>query len=133
MTHRQLGRGQVIWAPDEQGAVAQILAESRPEVQLEPRQPEVGVVCRRAPKRDIYFLANVSDRPQRFAAGFRTTQEHAESWDPITGRIERLGILDDSGGFRRVAIDLPPPQFDVRPLGRIGDDRTANAVVLRRG
>ena len=108
VNRRRLGRGQVIWAPDERGALSQILAESRPDVRLEPRQPEVGVVCRCAPRRDIYFLANVSDRPQRFAAGFRTTQEHAERWDPMTGRIERLRGMDDRQGFRRVAIDLPP-------------------------
>jgi hypothetical protein len=108
VTRRRLGRGQVIWIPDERTALAQVLSELRPGVRLEPLQPEVGLVFRRTPSRDIYFLANVGDQPRRFTAGFRTAWKHAERWDPMTGRVERLPSEQDSDGFQQVALELPP-------------------------
>ncbi len=108
VTRRRLGRGQVIWIPDERTSLAQVFSELRPDVRLEPRQPEVGFVCRHAPSRDIYFLANVGDRPKRFTAGFRPAWKHAETWDPMTGRVERLASVQDPDGLQRVALELPP-------------------------
>jgi hypothetical protein len=108
VTSRSVGRGKVIWVPDERDRLAQVLAELGPGVRLEPRQSEVGVVHRRTPLEDIYFLANVSDQPRRFAAGFRTRWQHAQRWDPMTGRIEAWPSERDGNGLGRVSIELGP-------------------------
>lgn len=105
---RNLGRGRVIWVPDEREHFAEALAVVRPTVRLEPRQPAVGVVCRRTPSRDIYFLANVSDEKCRFTARFHTTWGAAERWNAMSGQIEGLAHEADQTGSRSVKLELGP-------------------------
>jgi len=108
VTWRGLGRGRVVWVPDERETLKQALTELRPDVCLEPQQPEVGVVHRSTGTRDIYFLSNVSDTPKRFTAAFRTPFEQAERWNPMTGKIEGLPCQRQGKGFTRVELELGP-------------------------
>lgn len=54
--------------------------------------PEVGFIHRHLDTGDLYFVANTSNRAQRFEAAFRSAAKHAEVWDAFTG--ETVGIPD---------------------------------------
>jgi hypothetical protein len=74
-----------------------------PDVTLTPPAPVVGFVHRRLPDADLYFLANSGNRPITVRARFRAATPHAERWDPMTGRVERLA---QPGG--EITIDFEP-------------------------
>jgi hypothetical protein len=65
-----------------------------PDVALTPAAPAVGFVHRRLPDADVYFLANSGNLPLTVRARFRAATPHAERWDPLTGRVERLSPQD---------------------------------------
>ena len=46
---------------------------------------------------DIYYVANLTDRPQAFDARFRVAGRQVEIWHPDTGRIEPAGYAIDGG------------------------------------
>ena len=65
-----------------------------PDVALTPAAPAVGFVHRRLPDADVYFLANSGNLPLTVRARFRAATPHAEGWEPLTGRVERLSPRD---------------------------------------
>lgn len=104
---RVVGRGRVMFVPDESETLERALRDFATDAALYPPQPEVGVVHRRTGSRDIYFLANVGDRQRLFEAGFHTQHKAAELWDPMRGEISRLNLIATNGGLKRVALELP--------------------------
>jgi hypothetical protein len=74
-----------------------------PDVALMPATPAVGFVHRRLPDADVYFLANTGNLPLTVRARFRAATPHAERWDPVTGRVERVPSQDGE-----VALALEP-------------------------
>jgi hypothetical protein len=49
--------------------------------------PEINFIHRKLPYADIYFVANTSNHPVRFAPKFRAKQPEIWPWDPLTGSI----------------------------------------------
>jgi len=71
------------------------LARAAPaDLTLAPPAPAVGFVHRRLPDADVYFVANSGNLPLTISARFRAATPHAERWDPLTGRVERLSPRD---------------------------------------
>jgi hypothetical protein len=91
-----------IFVRDERAQLADALRRRlQPDVQLAPAVPDIGIVHRRTPDADIYFVANTSNQARRVAATFRVDgQRRAERWDPMTGRVF---AIDASGGPGRGA------------------------------
>jgi hypothetical protein len=54
--------------------------------------PEVGVVHRKLPYSDVYFLANTSNRAVKGTAGFRVQGMLAAWWDPFTGKAAKADL-----------------------------------------
>ncbi len=50
---------------------------------------DVGVIHRKLPYSDIYFLANTTNRPVKGTAAFRVQGMQAAWWDPFTGKQRR--------------------------------------------
>jgi hypothetical protein len=73
---------------------ARLARASSPDLTLTPSTPAVGFVHRRLTDADVYFLANSGNRPLTVRARFRAATPHAERWDPLTGRVERLSPPD---------------------------------------
>jgi len=67
---------------------------------LEPSVPEIGFVHRRLPDADVYFLANSGNQPRTVRARFSAQRPYAESWDPFTGKAERLETGGGEIGLR---------------------------------
>jgi hypothetical protein len=80
--------------------LARRLAAVPPDVTLSPAVPEVGFVHRRLKDADVYFLANRGREPCALTARFRAQTPHVESWDPMTGRSERLAAHDGEVALR---------------------------------
>ena len=76
--------------------------------------PEVGVVHRKLPFADIYFLANTSNRGVKAAAGFRIQGMLPAWWDPFTGKAAKAGM----DGERVFNIDLAPYESRVLVFSR---------------
>jgi hypothetical protein len=53
---------------------------------------EVGVVHRKLPYSDIYFLANTTNRSVKATAAFRVAGLQAAWWDPFTGKAAKAGM-----------------------------------------
>ncbi|HEY3121626.1 MAG TPA: glycosyl hydrolase, partial [Vicinamibacteria bacterium] len=70
------------------------------DVTLEPSVPEVGFVHRRLADADVYFLANSGNQPRTVRARFSVQRPYAESWDPFTGKPERLEAGGGEIGLR---------------------------------
>jgi alpha-L-rhamnosidase len=85
---RELFQGQIATAhlvEDERGLGVQLKQWLQADFVTTPAIPEIGFIHRRLDAGDLYFIANTSNRPQRFQAAFRTGHHHAEEWDPFKG------------------------------------------------
>ena len=97
---QQLFRGQGAlghFVEDEEQLGRTIATYSKPDVVLSPNMSDIGFVHRHLSAGDLYFLANTSNRPVRTQAIFRGRAQHAEWWDPFTGKtspIENAGEVD---------------------------------------
>ena len=76
--------------------------------------PDLGVVHRKLPYADIYFLANTSNRPLKGTAAFRVQGMLAAWWDPLTGKASKVGM----DGDRVFNIDLAPYESRVLVFSR---------------
>ena len=102
-TIRRVGKGTVYWGwPLERVLQMERIAEDFDYAR--PLDGEVAWLHRRidavGPAKadtDIYYVANLTDRPQAFDARFRVAGREAEIWHPDTGAIEPAGytISDD--------------------------------------
>jgi len=88
---RKVGKGRVIWGR----ALEEVIQADRlgPDVELRgaPDGVELDWLHRRDGRQDIYFLANLSDRPASVEALFRAGARQPELWDPVTGEVRDLG------------------------------------------
>jgi hypothetical protein len=76
--------------------------------------PEVGVVHRKLPFADVYFLANTSNRAVKATAAFRIQGMMAAWWDPFSGKSAKVGM----DGDRVFNIDLAPYESRVLVFSR---------------
>jgi hypothetical protein len=124
VTVHPYGAGRAILTANDDGALRQALAalatgDGRfdPDVRLRPLTSETDVaslchVHRRVGNRDLYFLANVGERPARFTAEFRISARAVTEWDPLTGVITPRPTeptkAHDLAHFTAVTLALPP-------------------------
>jgi hypothetical protein len=101
------GKGRAIFVPDERESLVKVLAGLHPDVLVEPYQPEVSFVHRRAGNRDIYFLVNVGETEARFRARFHVPSGFATFWNPMNGEMEALSQENAAGGPAYL-LELPP-------------------------
>jgi hypothetical protein len=103
---------------DDAGIGAALRRAMQPDVEILTRPPvsagsaasALGIVHRRLPYADVYFIANTSNQPQQTAATFRVTRKQAAWWNPMTGEsVEAMAEPGkDGSGRMTVAIRLAP-------------------------
>jgi hypothetical protein len=79
---------------------------------------EVGVVHRKLPYSDIYFLANTSNLPVKGKAAFRVQGMSAAWWDPFTGKKSKADMALDLAPYEsRVLVfsNEAPPAIPASP------------------
>jgi hypothetical protein len=79
-----------------------------PDIKFEPAAPEIGFVHRKHDAAEIYFLANTGNTPQHVKATFRVPAKQPERWDPMTGQITPVKIVNQVKDSTTVAVDLEP-------------------------
>ncbi len=92
---------------DESRLGAQLVSLATADVAFSPAAADIGVVHRRTPDADIYFLANTSQFPVKTTATFRVSANHAEWWDPISGHIAPANA-EAAAHSSKVATELEP-------------------------
>jgi hypothetical protein len=95
-----------IFIEDESQLAAMLASRQLPDVSLLPPAPEIGVVHRQTDYADIYFLANTSNKPVETKATFRVEGATPERWNPLTGEIRQINLIDRPAGGSTVAISL---------------------------
>lgn len=89
-TIRQVGKGLVCWG----WPLEKILARQKIPKDFEYARgldADVAWTHRRAGDADIYFVTNLTPRPQTFDARFRVAGRRAELWRPDTGAMDPTG------------------------------------------
>jgi len=87
---------------DEHQLGAYITQYFKPDVSTSPAAPALGVVHRKLPAADIYFLANTGNQPIHTDARFRVPETHAAWWNPFSGDVSPAGESSTIG------LDLQP-------------------------
>ena len=88
--------------PDERTLGSSLRSWLRPDLDFDPRTPDLGFIHRHLQTGDLYFIANTSNRSVSVDAVFRSASAHGESWDPFTGNV--TGLSDRE----KVHLDLQP-------------------------
>ncbi len=86
-TKRIYGKGMVVWGLPP----AEVLTSLDVPKDVEYSRPldvNLSWLHRRAGDIDIYYIANLADRPQKIEVRFRVSGKEAELWHPDTGAIE---------------------------------------------
>ena len=94
--------GKVVTDGDSADLGNRLAAALPADVALEPPTPAIGFAHRRLRDGDIYFLANTSNTSRAVTARFANQTAWAESWDPMTGAVERI---EQSGGSLPLAFE----------------------------
>lgn len=101
---RQVGAGRVIWGR----SLEEVIRADRLSPDLELRGVPPGVeldwIHRRDKEGEIYFLANLSERPVQIEGVFRVAGKRPELWDPVTGAVRDLP--ERGAGTDRAVIPL---------------------------
>ena len=85
--------GQVISlqpSASESDLARQLVAALAPDVEITPATPDIGFVHRHLADADVYFLANTGNMSRDVSVRFRARTPHVESWNAMTGTVERL-------------------------------------------
>lgn len=87
---RRVGKGRVIWGR----SLEEVIRADRlpPDVELRgvPSGARLDWIHRHDGEGEIYFLANLSERPLQLEGVFRVAGKRPELWDPVTGEVRDL-------------------------------------------
>ena len=85
-----------------------VFAELKPDFFVEPKlQRDIPWVHRRLDDgTELYFVANIGEKPRAFTATFRAQAPAVELWDAETGAIEAANAARTDDGRTQVALDL---------------------------
>jgi hypothetical protein len=70
------------------------------------RDSTVKWLHRSTSEAEIYFLCTAADHPVTFTADFRVFGKRPETYDPLTGQIERIPIYSVDGDRTRIPLSL---------------------------
>jgi hypothetical protein len=133
----------------ESDLAAALTSRLQPDMAVTSGAADLGVVHRRTPQADVFFVANTSNASIAAAATFRVTATRAERWDPMTGRAiavpvgrpeeGRKGSVPPRAESATVSLDLAPdrrgrsaPAGGGRAAGRGGSGRAGHQQRLAR-
>jgi hypothetical protein len=99
------GKGLVKWGKSADEVLAELKIE--PDLVFTPAAPDDIQYTHRVEGQDeIYFIANLRDKPARFSASFRTTGKAPEIWRPEDGTRAAAGIWSRHAGRTSVELAL---------------------------
>jgi hypothetical protein len=117
---RAVGKGRAIFCPDEQGSFRRALFAIQPDIRFRTASAHVSFVHRRAPDRDLYFLANTSEEPQQLDGTFRVGRKAPEFWNLKTGITEPMVVFEHAPEGTRIPITLGPLESKAIVFSAVG-------------
>jgi glycosyl hydrolase family 106( putative alpha-L-rhamnosidase) len=100
------GAGRFVEDEKQLGRV--LTGQLRPDVAFSEAASALGFVHRRTTDAEIYFLANTSNRRQRFQATFRANGMNAEWWDPFSGGVAPVTVASTTNDGITIDLNLEP-------------------------
>ena len=79
----------------------------QPDASITPSGKDFGVVHRKTPDADIYFVANTSNQTRKELIAFRASGD-PEIWDAITGRVVRANVFKAEASRTYIALSFEP-------------------------
>ena len=79
-----------------------------PDVKFKPASPEFGFVHRKTDMGEMYLLVNTGNIHKGIKATFRVSGLQPEQWDPMTGRVSAVEIINRDNGGTSIIVDLEP-------------------------
>jgi len=102
------GKGKVFWGMKPQEILLSLGVKPDFEAASGQNLPIVPWIHRNDQGTDIYFLANLRNRPEELECTFRISGKAPELWSPDTGKISRPAIYDEVDGRTRMPLRLDP-------------------------
>ena len=96
--------GQGLFVENESNLGATLLKRLTPDVELNPKVPEIGFIRRKLDSGELYFLANTSNHGHDVNATFRLKKSSPVRWDPFTGT--KSAVQWSRAGDGRVVVPL---------------------------
>jgi alpha-L-rhamnosidase len=93
-----------LFVEDEADLGDALLKKLTPDVELNPRAPEIGFIRRKLDDRHLYFLANTSNQAHDVEATFRVKKLSPERWDPFTATKSAVRWI--TAGDGRIVVSL---------------------------
>jgi hypothetical protein len=99
---------------DEKSELSALLVSAvKPDMELSPRDPDIGFIHRVSPDAEIYFIANTSNVFKRTTATFRVQGLNPEWWDPMSGNVRAATVVRNERG---ASIELALEPYESRIL-----------------
>ena len=70
--------------------------------------PGLSFIHRKQDERDVYFVANVQDRPVDLPVAFRVADAAPWQWNPCTGRVQEIYEYEERDGATWLPVRLAP-------------------------
>jgi hypothetical protein len=105
-TIRHVGMGTVVWGRPL-GEVLEVIGSEKDFEWAGPLDADLAWKHRRTENEDIYYVANLSDRPVELQTRFRVRGRQAELWRPDSGEISPTNSIND-GDRTMVPLNLDP-------------------------
>jgi hypothetical protein len=87
-------------------AIAQTGTSPWFRVQNATQPDDIGIAHRQSSQADVFFVANLSDKPQRMEVSFRVSGKQPELWQAEDGRIGRAPVWSEESGRTSVHLGL---------------------------
>ena len=78
----------------------------KPDVELSPPVPEIGVVHRHTDDAEVYFVANTANQPRSVRATFRLHGLYPELWDAMSGRVAAAHVEERTATTTMLRVNL---------------------------
>lgn len=116
-TVRSYGQGKIYWggrySENENGYLypsydvpASILRSKGIREDYKDDTDKIRYAHRTAENTDIFFLSNTTNDKKEFKGRFKTNFNHAEIWDPVTGKMMRAITSNDERGVKAIDLSL---------------------------
>lgn len=102
------GKGKVFWGMRPQEILLSLGVKPDFEAASGQDLPIVNWIHRNDQGADIYFVANLRNRPEELEVSFRVSGKAPELWHPDTGKITRPAVYDEVDGRTKLPLRLDP-------------------------
>ena len=110
VTEHRYKKGKIIWGRSLKQVMREMNTIPDFDFKGNVKNRELDFIHRRTEKEDIYFIRNRSDQKVFGDAQFRVTGKQPEFWNPVSGRINHIGICSSDTLKTLIPLTLEPEE-----------------------